>query len=306
MKIGLILYLLPDRDISYYKVPISLFKKAARVQGHTLKVLHSDACELVIFHQGLDLYYKGRPFPHLDCIIPRVGISRNLELELLLNEQMLLMGYTLLNDCTPFRIAKNKISTMQLLTKAGIPVTNSVVIKNLENMDNAVNLVGGFPVIVKLPIGSQGKGVAIVETRRSLLSSVGMIMSQGVNTIIIQEYISEANGKDLRVFVAGGKVVAAMERTAAEGDFRSNIHQGGQGQVIEITKKEEEIAIKTAKVLELDVAGVDLLRTKRGPIVMEVNSNPGVEGITAVTGIDVAGKVIEALIKKAKKKAAKK
>ncbi len=297
MKIGLILYSLSDRQLTY-KGAVALFKKAARERGHQIKVLVADGCEFVISSEGLNLYYEGKPFPKVDCIIPRVGISKKLELELLLNKQLLLMGYTVLNDYLPFARAKNKIRTLQILSEAKMPMPKTIVIKNLENLDHAVQLVGGFPTIVKLPVGSQGKGVAIVETRRSLLSSVGMMMSQGVSSIILQEYVEEANGKDLRVFVVNGKVVAAMERTAAEGDFRSNIFQGGQGNLVILSKKEKEVAIKSAKLLGLDVAGVDLLRSKNGPVVMEVNSNPGLAGITQVSGLDVAGEIIDFLVAK--------
>ncbi len=306
MKIGMLVFIHPEASLSRYKKPISFFRKAVRSRGHSFKLLQSHLCDLMMTDKGLDICYAGKPFPKLDCIIPRINSSKNLAEDLLINKQLMLMNIPVLNDATPFANAKNKIATFQILVEAGLPVPKTVIVKSLNDLDAAVELLNGLPLIVKTPIGSQGKGVAIVETRRSLLSSIGMIMSQGVTNIILQEYIEESQGQDLRIFVVGGNIIAAMERTAVEGDFRSNIHQGGKGANVKLTKQESDLALRAAAALKLDVAGVDLLRSKRGPLIMEVNCNPGLEGITAVSGVDVAGEIIDFLVKKTLAQKAKK
>lgn len=274
--------------------------EAIKNRGHNPVFLRSDKCELSYANGKMLAMYAGARFPKLDVIIPRPSISINVDLKLTLNKHLLLMGIPIVNGYMPVLRAKNKIRTLQILSHEGIKVPKTVVLERLEYIDQAVKRVGGYPVVLKTPAGSFGRGVVIVESKRSMLSALDMILTQDHwSTLLIQEYVAEADGKDVRVFVVNDKVVASMERTAAEGDFRSNLHAGGRGLVAKLSIRERKIALDAARVLKLDVAGVDLLRTKRGPVVMEVNANPGLEGITEVTGIDVAGAIVDFAIQKA-------
>jgi ribosomal protein S6--L-glutamate ligase len=274
---------------------------AAKARGHQVKLIRADKCELSYANGKMKALYGGKKFPDFDVIIPRVNITINLDLFLPLNKHLLFMGIPVLNGYMPIMRAKNKIRTLQILSHKGIPVPQTVVLQHLNYLDDAIKRVGGFPIILKTISGSLGRGVVIVESRRSLLSALDMILSQDHwRTLLVQEFVEEAEGKDVRVFVVGGRVVASMERTAKEGDFRSNIHAGGKGQEVELSKEEIEMSLKATSALGLDFSGVDLLRTKNGPVVMEVNANPGLEGITGATGIDVAGALIELAVSKAK------
>ncbi|MDP2624565.1 MAG: RimK family alpha-L-glutamate ligase, partial [Candidatus Peregrinibacteria bacterium] len=239
-----------------------LLVDAAKARGHKARVFRADKCELVYTKGGMKLLYGDKPFPKLDVIISRPSVLGNLDIELTLNKHILLMGYKLVNGYMPILRAKNKIRTIQIMSHKGIPIPDTVVLRRLEYVDAAVKRVGGYPVIIKTPVGSFGTGVVLVESRRSLLSSLDILFTQyHWNILLIQQYIHEAQGKDVRVFVVNGKVVAAIERTSAEGDFRSNLHAGGSGVSTELTQVEIEISIKAAEVLGLEIAGVDLLRT---------------------------------------------
>ena len=273
---------------------------AAKVRGHSARVLRADKCELSYAKGKMKVLYGGKKFPAVDVIVPRASITMNVDLVLPLNKHLLLMGMPILNGYMPIMRAKNKIRTLQILSHKGLPVPQTVVLQHLNYLDDAIKRVGGFPVVLKTISGSLGKGVVIVESRRSLLSALDMILTQEHwRILLVQEFVEEAEGKDIRVFVVDGKVVASMERTAAVGDFRSNIHAGGVGQFADLSPEEERLALEATAVLGLDFSGVDLLRTKHGPVVMEVNANPGLEGITDATGVDVAGAIIDFAVKKA-------
>lgn len=277
-----------------------LLMAAAKVRGHEPRLLRADKCELSYADGAMKVLYAGKKFPEVDVIIPKVNVTINVDMRLTLNKHLLLMGFPLVNGFMPVARAKNKIRTLQILSHKGINVPKTVVLERLEYLDNAIKRVGGFPVILKTPAGSLGKGVVIVESRRSMLSALDMILTQDHwKILLIQQYIAESDGKDVRVFVVDGKVVASMERTAAEGDFRSNIHAGGEGAAVGLSPEEEKMALEATEALKLEISGVDLLRTKNGPVVMEVNANPGLEGITAATGVDVAGAIIDLAVKKA-------
>jgi ribosomal protein S6--L-glutamate ligase len=276
-----------------------LLLDAAKTRGHTARILRADKCELSYAKGQMKVLYAGRKFPSVDVIIPRASITINVDLVLPLNKHLLLMGVPLVNGYMPIMRAKNKIRTLQILSHKGVPVPQTVVLQHLGYLDDAIKRVGGFPVVLKTISGSLGKGVVIVESRRSLLSALDMILTQEHwRILLVQEFVEEAEGKDVRVFVVGRKVVASMERTAAAGDFRSNIHAGGVGQCADLSLEEERLALKATGALGLDFSGVDLLRTKNGPVVIEVNANPGLEGITDATGVDVAGAIIDFAVKK--------
>ena len=273
---------------------------AIKERGHKPYYLRHDKCELSYANGQMKVLYVGKKFPNLDVIIPRPSITINVDLKLTLNKHLLLMGIPLVNGYMPILRAKNKIRTLQILSHKGIKVPKTVVLERLEYIDKAIKMVGGFPIVLKTPAGSFGKGVVIVESRRSLLSALDMILTQEHwRILLIQEYVADAKNQDVRVFVVDGKVIASMERTAAEGDFRSNLHAGGKGVPVELTPAEEKISIDAAAALKLDLAGVDLLRTQKGPVVMEVNANPGLEGITEATGVDVAGAIVDFAVRKA-------
>jgi ribosomal protein S6--L-glutamate ligase len=188
--------------------------------------------------------------------------------------------------------SRDKLRSLQLLAKAGIGMPKTAFASLPKDIDNVINQVGGSPVVIKLLEGTQGIGVILAETRNSAKSVIEAFLGVEVN-ILVQEFIAEAKGADFRAFIVDGQIVGAMKRQGAEGDFRSNLHRGGKATLVELTPLEKSTAIKAAKKLGLSIAGVDMLRSKRGPLVMEVNSSPGLEGIEFATQVDIAGKIIE-------------
>lgn len=302
MNIGILLYNSIREKPSAHRVPRAekLIMTAAKVRGHSVRVLRADKCELSYANGRMKVMYAGKKFPAIDVIVPRAGITTNVDLFLPLNKHFLLMGMPILNGYMPILRAKNKIRMLQILSHRGIKVPRTVVLQHLDYLDAAIQRVGGFPIILKTILGSLGKGVVIVESRRSLLSALDMILTQEHwSILLVQEFVEEAEGKDIRVFVVDGRVVASMERTAAVGDFRSNLSVGGVGRPAVLSDEESVLALAATDALGLDFSGVDLLRTRKGPVVMEVNANPGLEGITDATGVDVAGAMIECAVRKA-------
>ena len=278
MMIGILRYSWSREKVSARSIleAEKLLINAAKARGHTARVLRADKCELSYANGKMKVLYAGKKFPAMDVIVPRANVTSNVDLLLPLNKHLLLMGVPILNGYMPIMRAKNKIRMLQILSYKGIPVPQTVVLQHLDYLDAAIERVGGFPVILKTIAGSLGKGVVIVESRRSLLSALDMILTQEHwRILLVQEFVEEAEGKDIRAFVVDGKVVASMERTAAIGDFRSNISAGGIGTPIDLTHEEVQLSLEATAALGLDLAGVDLLRTKKGPMVMEVNANPG-------------------------------
>ncbi len=302
MKIG-ILQFKPGKTIRSTKLPkdIKMIKKAINELGHIPKVIRDDKCQLYYTRQRPKVLYGGKPFPKLDVIIPRFSALENISLRATIVNQLEMLGYPVIQSYTSLVRAKNKLRTLQMLTSKNIPVPRTLVVRRFEYLDTAIKRIGGFPIIIKTPFGSLGKGVAIVESKRALHSAFDMLLtSNDFNSLLIQEYVAESEGKDLRVFIVDGEVVASMERDAQGRDFRSNIALGAIGTKVKLTKKEKEIALTAADSLKLKVAGVDLLRSKKGPVVMEVNCNPGLEGITETTDIDIAKLIVEYAVKFAK------
>ncbi|MFC1809945.1 RimK family alpha-L-glutamate ligase [Patescibacteria group bacterium] len=303
MNIG-ILQFKPGATIRSKKLPedIKMLKKAVIELGHTPKIIREDKCQFYFPIHKPQLLYAGKPFPKVDVIIPRMSALSNVALRATILQQLEAVGIPVLQSYTSTVRAKNKLRTMQLLTRKQIPVPRTIVVKRFEYLDTAIKKVGGFPIIIKTPTGSMGKGVAIVETKRALNSAFDMLLtSPSFSYMLIQEYVEEAEGKDIRVFTLEDKILTAMERSAEGGDFRSNLALGGVGKVAKLSKEEEEIALAAAKALNLSFSGVDLLRSKHGPVVMEVNCNPGLEGITEVTGVDVAKEIVKYAVKFAEK-----
>ncbi|MBU1019381.1 MAG: RimK family alpha-L-glutamate ligase [Patescibacteria group bacterium] len=287
MHVGILSFRPQDGKIAYEE---SRLVKAARELGYKGKVYRAYDCELYYNGGGPTILYKGKPFPKIDVMIPRVSVLNNVDLSASVVKQLELMGVPVLNSYNSILKAKNKLRTLQIMSHYNLPIPKTVVIGKNEDLKEAIKKVGGAPVIIKSPFGSLGSGVMIVESYRAAVSTVDFF---GSKIVLIQEYVKESKGKDTRVFVVGGKVVAAMERTAKKGEFRSNAALGGKGRIVSLDKEYEDLALKASGIMGLDVAGVDILTTKNGPVILEVNSNPGFEELEKATGIDVAKAMVE-------------
>jgi ribosomal protein S6--L-glutamate ligase len=295
MRIGLLQFK-PGATIRSRKLPsdIKMLRDEVRNLGHVSKIIRQDKCQIYFTRKNPKVLYAGKPFPKVDVVIPRVTALNNVALHATILQQLEMFKVPMLQSYKSVIRSKNKLRTLQLLTKENIPVPRTIVVQRFEYLDTAIKKVGGFPIIIKTPFGSFGKGVAIVESRRALHSAFDMLLTSPVfSSLLIQEYVEESEGKDLRVFILNGEVLASMERTANKGDFRSNLALGGAGKTAKLTRQEVQIALDAAKALKLHFAGVDLLRSKHGPVVMEVNCNPGLEGITEITGVNVAREIVK-------------
>ena len=243
------------------------------------------------------IHYKGRQLPHFDAVIPRIGSAITFYGTAALRQFEMLGSYPL-NESVAITRARDKLRSLQLLARQGIDLPITGIAHSPDDTSDMIDMVGGAPLVVKLVEGTQGIGVVLAETRQAAESVVDAF--RGLNAhILVQEYIKEAKGRDIRCFVVGDKVIAAMKRQAKPGEFRSNLHRGGVASLIKITPEERSTAIRAAKVMGLSVAGVDILRSNHGPLVMEVNSSPGLEGIETTTGKDVASIIIDYLEKNA-------
>ncbi len=287
MRIGILSFRPADRRIAYEE---SRLLKAARELGYKAQVYRAHNCELYYDQDGPKIFYKGKKFPKVDVIIPRVSALWNVHLRASVVKQFELMGIPVLNDYDSVLRAKNKLKTLQILAHYGLPIPRTVVVEGKEDLKSAIQKVGGAPVIIKSPFGSLGSGVMIVESYRAAASAADFF---GTRILLVQEFVKESKGKDTRVFVVGGKVIASMERVAKKGEFRSNAAQGGKGRVVSPPKEYEELALKAAEILNLDMAGVDILTTKDGPEILEVNCNPGFEELEEATGVNVAKAIVE-------------
>ncbi|MEH6832432.1 30S ribosomal protein S6--L-glutamate ligase [Sulfitobacter sp.] len=278
-------------------------KEAAEARGHTLDIINTLRCYMNIVSQNPEIYYNGEKLEGYDAVIPRIGASITFYGMAVLR-QFEMQGVYPLNESVGIGRSRDKLRSMQLLARDGIGLPTTTFAHDPKQTEEVLDLAGGAPVVIKLLEGTQGIGVVLADTKRSAKSVVEAFRGAGVN-ILVQEFIKEAGGTDIRAIVIGGKVVAAMKRTGAEGDFRSNLHRGGTAEIIKLTAKERTTAIKSAKAMGLNVCGVDMLRANRGPVVMEVNSSPGLEGVENATGLDIAGMMIEHIEKYAKPNATK-
>lgn len=284
-----------------------MFVKRARKAGHRVSILREREIYVVFNGQKKSLYKKGKPIKKFDAVVVRPSFKSDPSIHTSLIRQFELEGQLVINPHTGVHRTKNKIRTLQLLHHYEIAMPKTVVLFGSDELDHVMSDFK-YPVVVKSAYGAGGSGVFIAETKRSLKPVVEHLLRKrgGVREPIkIQEYIAESKGKDLRLFVVGKNVVATMQRSAKKGDFRSNFHQGGSVEGIEPTQEEREMAVRASVDLGLDISGVDILRTKRGPVIIEVNSQPGLEGITKATGIDVAGaivKYVERRVKRRKKR----
>lgn len=272
--------------------------EAARARGHEIDVVNHLKCYINITSHRPSVHYQGRDLPKYDAVIPRIGASVTFYGTAVLR-QFEMMGVYPANESVAISRSRDKLRSLQLLARKGIGLPVTVFAHKTSNAEEVIKLVGGPPVIIKLLEGTQGIGVILGETERaaeSIIQAFG-----GVNTnILVQEFIKEAGGEDIRCLVVGEKVVASMKRRGKEGEFRSNLHRGGSAEEVRITPAERSTAIAAAKAMGLNVCGVDLLRSNHGPVVMEVNSSPGLEGVEKATGADVAGRIIEFVEKNAR------
>ncbi|MGD8528902.1 MAG: 30S ribosomal protein S6--L-glutamate ligase [Methyloceanibacter sp.] len=273
-------------------------KEAAEVRGHELNIINTLQCYMNIASRRPEIYYNSEKLPVYDAVIPRIGASITFY-GLAVLRQFEMMGVYPLNESVAIGRSRDKLRSMQILAREGIGLPVTTFAHDPKQTEEVVRLAGGAPLVVKLLEGTQGIGVVLADTNRSAKSVIEAFRGANVN-ILVQEFIKEAGGSDIRVLVIGGKVVAAMKRTGAEGEFRSNLHRGGSAQTVKISPEERSTAVRAARALGLNVCGVDMLRANHGAVIMEVNSSPGLEGVEKATGIDIAGRVIEFLEKEAR------
>lgn len=285
MKIGVL-----SRRASLYST--RRLVEAARQRGHEASVIDFLRCTMNITDRKPRVLIAGNEV-QVDGVIPRIGASYTFYGTAVVR-QFEVMGVVSANSSQAIARARDKMRSLQLLSNSDIGLPTTGFAHDVRDIDSLLHAIGPPPYIIKLLEGSQGLGVVLAETRKAAQSVIGAFRQLDAN-ILVQRFVSEAQGRDLRAFVVGGRVIAAMERSAAEGEFRANLHQGGTAGAVELTPEEEQTALRAAQVLELGVAGVDMLRAAEGPVVIEVNSSPGLEGIEAASGVDVAGSIIEYL-----------
>ncbi|HKJ18274.1 MAG TPA: 30S ribosomal protein S6--L-glutamate ligase [Xanthomonadales bacterium] len=272
--------------------------EAGEKRGHEILVVNHRRCYMNITSHRPSIHYKGEAIKGVDAIIPRIGASVSFYGTAVVR-QFEMMGVYSVNESTAITRARDKLRALQLLARKGIGLPVTGFANSPDDTDDLLSFVGGAPVVIKLLEGTQGVGVVLGETRQAAESVIEAFRGLGAN-FMVQEFIKEAGGTDIRCFVVGGKVVAAMKRTGKEGEFRSNLHRGGKAKLTKITPEERSTAVRSAKTMGLNVAGVDLLRSNHGPVVMEVNASPGLEGIETSTGKDIAGLIIEFMEKNAR------
>lgn len=291
MKIALL-----SRNASLYSTRRLI--EACQARGHQVQVIDILKCYIDIASASPAIWYMGEKLEGFDAVIPRIGASVT-HYGLAVIRQFEMMGVYCLTESIALGRSRDKLRALQLLSRKGIGLPKTSFAYKVHDARELIKLVGGTPLVLKLCEGTQGKGIVLAETQKAAESVIEAFRELGAE-FLVQEFIKEANGSDVRCFVVGDKVVAAMERTAAEGEFRSNLHRGGSARVTKLTPTERRTAIKAAHTMGLKVAGVDLLRSARGPLVMEVNSSPGLEGIEAASGKDIAAIILAHIEENAK------
>lgn len=275
--------------------------EAGEMRGHEMHFLNIKECYMKLDADKPEIHYRGgKVLDNFDAIIPRIRPSITFY-GCALTRQFEAMKVYCLNSAAAITQSRDKLFSLQLLLRNGVDIPTTGFANSPLDTDDLIKMVGGSPLIVKLLEGTQGKGVVLAETKKAAESVINAFKSLNAN-ILVQEFIKEANGKDLRLFVVDGKVVAAIQREAAPGEFRANIHMGGTASIVKPTSDEKRIAIKAAKAMDLRIAGVDIIRSAKGPLLLEVNSSPGLEGIEGATNKDIAGEMIKAIENNIKKK----
>lgn len=267
--------------------------EAARARGHVPQVIDVLRCYMNIEPNRPEIHYRGRRLPRFDAIIPRIGASVTFYGTAVVR-QFEMMGVYSLNESVAITRARDKLRALQLLARRGIGMPRTGFAHSPDDTADLIRLIGGAPMVIKLIEGTQGQGLVLAETDKAAESVIDAFRELDAY-FLAQTFVREAQGSDIRCFVVGGKVVAAMRRTARPGEFRSNLHRGGTAEAVQITAAERKTAIRAARIMGLNVAGVDLLRAEAGPAVMEVNASPGLEGIEAASGVDVADAIIRYL-----------
>lgn len=273
-------------------------QEAAEARGHDVEIVDYLRCYMNITSDKPSIHYLGEELGLFDAIIPRIGAKRTFYGTAIVRQFETIGTYSV-NPSIAITRSRDKLRSQQLLAMKGIDMPITGFAHAPGDINDLIKLVGGAPLVIKLIEGTQGVGVVLAETTKAAESVIQTLMGLNAN-IIIQEFIKESKGEDLRCFVVGDKVVAAMRRQAEPGEFRANVHRGGSTETVKITKAEREVAVKAAKIMGLKMAGVDLLRSKRGPLVLEINSSPGLEGIEKATNKDIAGMIITHIEKTAK------
>jgi ribosomal protein S6--L-glutamate ligase len=282
MNIGIL-----SRNRSLYST--SRLVDAAKARGHEVRVVDYLRCYMNITTARPEVLYAGESL-HFDAVIPRIGASYTFYGTAVVR-QFEMRGVYAVNESQAITRARDKLRSMQLLARAGVGLPVTSFAHSSRDIDGLLDVVGGAPVVVKLLEGTQGLGVVLAETRKAAESVVGAFRQLDAN-ILVQEFIKEAKGADIRAFIVGGKVIASMKRQGAPDEFRSNLHRGGSATPIKLTSIERATAVRAAKAMGLNVAGVDMLQSSHGPLVLEVNSSPGLEGIEEASGVDVADRII--------------
>jgi ribosomal protein S6--L-glutamate ligase len=265
--------------------------EAARMRGHEVLVVDPLQCYMNISSHSPSIHYRGEALTGIDAIVPRIGASITFYGTAVVR-QFEMMGVYSVNESVAITRSRDKLRSLQLLARKGIGLPVTGFAHSTKYTGDLIAMVGGTPVVVKLLEGTQGIGVVLAETDSAAESVIEAFRGMNAN-ILVQEFIHEAKGSDIRCFVVGERVVASMKRTSRDGDFRANLHRGAVAEQVRITPEERSAAVRSARVMGLNVAGVDLLRTKHGPVVIEVNSSPGLEGIERATDLDIAAAIVE-------------
>ena len=287
-----------SRDPKLYST--KRLKEAGEKAGHKVEIINHMKCVLLVEKKNPMVLFNDRKLDYFDAIIPRIGASVTFYGAAVVRQFEMMKVFTAVESQALIR-SRDKLRSLQVLSRAGIGLPRTVFMDYSKDATGVIETVGGAPVVIKLLEGTQGLGVVLAETKKAAQSVIEAF--HGVHArIIVQEFIKEAKGADIRAFVVDGEVVGAMRRQARDGEFRSNLHRGGYAELVKLSKQEKATAISAAKKMGLGVAGVDMLPSKRGPLIIEVNSSPGLEGIEGATKVDIAGKIIKYLEKNAAKK----
>ncbi|WP_133130726.1 30S ribosomal protein S6--L-glutamate ligase [Legionella yabuuchiae] len=274
-------------------------KEEGEAAGHEIKIINFLSCYMNVAASNPKVYYRGgAPLPKFDAVIPRIGASNTFYGTAVLRH-LETMGIYTLNESIAISRSRDKFRSLQLLARKGLPMPLTGFAQSPDDTDSLIQMVGGTPLVIKLLEGTQGKGVILADSHKSAVSIINAFKGMHVN-ILVQEFIAESHGTDIRCLVVGEKVVAAIKRQAKEGEFRANVHQGGNAFKIKLSSQERALAIAATKTMGLKVAGVDILRSNHGPLVLEINSSPGLEAIEKTTQVNIAGEIIHYIEKHAK------
>lgn len=274
------------------------FIEAAESRGHEIRVINTLQCYMDIATDKPCVHLRGKELDYFDAVIPRIGASITFYGCAVLR-QFEMMGTYPLNESVAITRSRDKLRSLQILARAGVGLPATGFANSTRNTKDLIQIVGGPPLVVKVLEGTQGKGIVLAETQKAAETIIDAFRQLNAN-FLVQSFVKEAGGSDIRCFVIGEKVVAAMKRTAMQGEFRSNLHRGGSAELVKLSPGERATAVKAARKMGLNVAGVDILRSNNGPVVMEVNSSPGLEGIETITNKDVANMIIQFIEKNAK------